>query len=127
TMLLVTISAHSDELRWSSAGHGPPLVFDPAGDMFLEIEGGGLPLGLVEGEEYHEYTQPGIKSGSIILATTDGLTETMNPQGEIYGLPRLHQLLRDHASSSAEEISQAIRQSLSTYRGPVAQDDDLTF
>lgn len=127
TMLLVTVSAARDELRWASAGHGAPIVYDPTLDGFPELDGGGLPLGLMEGEQYSEYTQPGIKPGSIILAATDGLTETANKQGELYGTERLFPLLRQHAARSADEISEAIRESLAKYRGPLGQDDDLTF
>ena len=127
TMLLVTISAGRDELRWASAGHGSPIVYDPTSDAFPEIDGGGLPLGLLVGERYSEYFQPGIKSGSIILASTDGLTETKNEKGDLYGTERLLTLLRGSAGRSADEISEAIRESLARHRGPVAPDDDLTF
>jgi len=127
TMLLVTISPDSEEFRWASAGHGPPIVYDPATNDFHQLEGGGLPLGLVTGEEYVEYKESGLPSGSIILVATDGLEETMNEQRELYGKERLLQLLRDNAQKSADEISQTIRQSLASYRGPLSQDDDLTF
>jgi sigma-B regulation protein RsbU (phosphoserine phosphatase) len=127
TMLLVTIPATREELRWASAGHGAPLVFNPTSNDFLEIDGGGMPLGLVEGERYSEYVRPGITPGSIVLASTDGLIETADKDGILYGTERLLQLLRDHAHQSAEDISEAIRESLAQYRGPAAQDDDLTF
>ncbi|PQO27866.1 SpoIIE family protein phosphatase [Blastopirellula marina] len=127
TMLLVNLSAKKDTLRWASAGHGPPILYMPDTDRFPEFDGGGLPLGLVAGETYSEYWQPGIKPGTILLATTDGLEETMNEQGQQFGKQRLQQLLREHATQSAEEISQAIRQSLAIFRGANSQDDDLTF
>ena len=127
TMLLITISADRDELRWASAGHGPPIIYDPESDEFLELDGGGLPLGLMEGEQYEEYVQPGIRPGAIILVTTDGLEETANKEQELFGAERLQQLLRENSSKSADDISQAIRQSLASYRGGLSQDDDLTF
>jgi sigma-B regulation protein RsbU (phosphoserine phosphatase) len=127
TMLLITLSAKRDELRWASAGHGPPIVYDPVSDAFPPLEGGGLPLGIEAAADYSEYGQPGIGSGTIILASTDGLTETMNQKGELFGEDRLLDLLRVNANKRASEISEAIRESLAEYRGPVAQDDDLTF
>jgi len=127
TMLLVTLSAKKDTIRWASAGHGPPIVYVPQQDAFPELDGGGLPLGLMEGEEYAEYWQPGIHSGTIILATTDGLEETMNEAGEQFGKERLQELVRTNAEKSSEEISQIIRRALVGYRGTGSQDDDLTF
>lgn len=127
TMLLVVLSADQADLRWASAGHGPPVVYDPSTDSFPELSGGGLPLGLMGDQQYAEYLQPGIVSGTIIVASTDGLEETANEQNELYGADRLMDVLRANANKSAEEISQAIRQSLATYRGAASQDDDLTF
>ncbi|TWT78551.1 Phosphoserine phosphatase RsbU [Posidoniimonas polymericola] len=127
TMLLVTLSGDRDELRWASAGHGPPLVYDPSTDTFAELDGGGLPLGLMEGEEYEEHVLAGVRPGSVVLTTTDGLEETINQSEELYGTDRLRELVRKHAGASAEEISQAIRDSLANYRGDLSQDDDLTF
>lgn len=127
TMLLVTLSGGRDELRWASAGHGPPVVYDPVTDTFPELDGGGLPLGLMEGEQYDEYIQADVRPGTILLVSTDGLEETMDHAGEQYGVDRVREVLRKHATKSAEEISQAIRQSLGTHRGEASQDDDLTF
>ncbi|MEW4452151.1 SpoIIE family protein phosphatase [Bremerella sp. JC817] len=127
TMLMVTLSAKKDALRWASAGHGAPIVYDPKTDTFPELDGGGLPLGLVEGEEYAEYWQPGISHGTVVVATTDGLEETMNEQGEQFGKERLQSLVRQHAAKPAEEISNLIRQAVVGYRGANNQEDDLTF
>ena len=127
TMLLVTISANREEMRWASAGHDPPIVYNPGLDTFLQLDGGGLPLGLQEGESYLEYRQSGIASGSVILTCTDGLTESMNEDGEIFGIERLQQVLRKSARKRARDISEEIRETLAQYRGPLAQDDDLTF
>lgn len=127
TMLLATISSARDELRWASAGHGAPIIYDPTTDSFPDLDGGGLPLGLMDGERYSEYVQTGIKSGSILLASTDGLTETADPAGVLFGTERLYPLLRKHATQTSGEISEAIREALAEYRGTLSQDDDLTF
>ena len=127
TMLLLTITKSRQELRWASAGHGPPVIYDRASDTFLDIDGGGLPLGLIAEEEYEEYAQVGIGKGHLIVAATDGLWETMNQSGEAYGMERLHELLRENVEQSAETISNLIGKSLAEFRGANAQDDDLTF
>lgn len=127
TMLMVTLSAKKDSLRWVSAGHGPPIIFDPATNSFPELDGGGLPLGLMTGQRYAEYWHSGIQKGSVVMATTDGLIETMNEQSEQFGKERLQQLLRENADKSAQEISDVIVDQIVQYRGSGSQDDDLTF
>jgi sigma-B regulation protein RsbU (phosphoserine phosphatase) len=127
TMLLLTVNAQSQELRWASAGHGPPIVFDPQRGDFLPFEGGGLPLGITAGETYEEHVESGVPTGALILAATDGLWETKGRGGELFGMDRLRNLLREHAHRPASDISRAIHDALETYRGPNDQDDDLTF
>lgn len=127
TMLLITVSPPQDTLRWASAGHGPPLVYSPQTDDFLELDGGGLPLGLMDGEHYDEYVQPNVPSGSVILAATDGLWETMDSEGTAFGMDRVRDLIRSHATRPAAEIRTAILETLTRFRGPANQDDDLTF
>ncbi|TWT32325.1 Phosphoserine phosphatase RsbU [Posidoniimonas corsicana] len=127
TMLLVTVSSKTHELRWASAGHGPPMIYDPTKDTFFDLEGGGLPLGLMDGEDYEEYQLPPVGPGSVIFVATDGLEETMNARHEQFGIERLQSLVRENAAKPAEQISQTIRQAIATYRGAVSQADDLTF
>ena len=51
----------------------------------------------------------------------------MNERREPFGTERLRALVRENARRPAEEISQAIRHSIASYRGAVSQADDLTF
>lgn len=127
TMLLITLSDDRKRLRWASAGHGPPLIYDPSTDSFPEMEGGELPLGLLANEDYEEHILQGLNPGAIILAATDGLWESKSPEGEIYGPERSRELLRKTAHLSAAEISQVIHEELEGFRGSAGQDDDLTF
>lgn len=127
TMLLVTVSATREDLRWASAGHGPPMIYDANSDKFLEIDGGGLPLGLVHEAEYEEYILPGVKSGFIILGATDGVSETKAEDGTLFGNERLKELVRKNARWTSAEISEAIRNAVAQFRGPSGQDDDVTF
>lgn len=127
TMLLVTLHAPKGEMRWASAGHGPPIVYDTQSDSFPEYAQGGVPLGIIAEEDYDEHTERTLRPGMIILAATDGLWECKNENDKLFGMGRLRELLRVHADRSAEEISQTIREALARFRGPTQPDDDLTF
>jgi len=127
TMLLATINVQRQELRWSSAGHGPPIIYDASSDQFPEIDGGGIPLGIFDDASYEEYTQTGVSSGQVIVAATDGTWETKGQDGSLYGMHRLRELLRENAHRTAAEISEVICNTLAEFRGPAGQDDDLTL
>jgi sigma-B regulation protein RsbU (phosphoserine phosphatase) len=58
---------------------------------------------------------------------TDGLWETQNKSGEMFGKERLKILIREHAQSSAKEILTAIIDSLKAFQGSEKQEDDVTL
>jgi sigma-B regulation protein RsbU (phosphoserine phosphatase) len=127
TMLLITVSATRGEFRWASAGHGPPIVYDPARHGFPNMGGGDLPLGLIDDEHFEEHAEDALHPGQIILAATDGLWETMGEHEGMFGMDRVRQVISRNAHKTAAEISEAIRDTVARFRGAAPQEDDLTF
>ena len=127
TMLLMTVDAERGEMRWASAGHEAPLVYDPAEDHFHELNGGNLSLGLSKKAEYNELIFSNVKSGQILMASSDGLWEAFNTNQEMFGKDRVHNLIRRYADLSAKEICDRINAELSNFLGDAHPDDDLTF
>lgn len=127
TMLLMTIDSQTRQLRWASAGHDMPFVYQPSTGKFAELDGGGLPLGILDGEKYAEYSADGFTPGTVFLAATDGVWETANEAGEEFGKERTCDVLRRHAALPAEEIGARLREELTAFRGAATQKDDITF
>jgi sigma-B regulation protein RsbU (phosphoserine phosphatase) len=127
TMLLMTIDAVDGRLRWATAGHEPPFVYDEGLDRFIELEGSGYPLGLMSGIAYDEYSFASVKTGQVYVASTDGIWETVDPKGEMFGIQRFRELIRRHAHLSAEQISKGISRDLEDFRGGSKQSDDIAF
>ncbi len=105
TLALMELDFESGTLEAVSAGHLPPLVVGPGGEMsYLELSQG-LPLGIRRGGEYRSrrYT---FEVGSTLLLYTDGLVER---RGESIdeGLDRLRAAAR--RASHSEESSFADR------------------
>ena len=128
TMALLVCDASKRRIKLASAGHDLPLMYDPVGDKFVDVpDVAGLPLGLVADQDFPESRINDVPSGSILLVGTDGLWESENTAGEPYGKERIRQVMRAHASESAQQISDAISASLLKFRGEARQDDDITF
>jgi serine phosphatase RsbU (regulator of sigma subunit) len=127
TMVLVTIDGERGELRLSSAGHDPPFIYDPNQDKFIELDTGGLPLGIMAGEQYPEETYEPLPPGSIILASTDGVWEAQNETEEMFGKDRILEILREHAHGSARDIANAVLEGVQAFCGDARQLDDITF
>lgn len=127
TMLLMTIDAKKGHMRWATAGHEPPLIYDPNSDDFIELKSRSLPLGIMEDQTYDEHDFTSVRKGQVYMASTDGTWETFNEKDEMFGLKRLRNLLQRYAHLSATEISEHISKDLKDFRGDSKQSDDIAF
>ena len=127
TMMLMTIDAKRQEMRWATAGHDLPIIYDPVADGFIDLTGNGLALGIHKGAAYEEHLFKDVKPGQIYLALTDGLFEAFNTDGEMFGKERIRALIRNSADMSASEISKRINRELARFLGGRSPHDDLTF
>ncbi len=129
TMLLMVLDPRARTLRWASAGHDRPLIYHRAVDDWIEQESfGGLPLGIVEdAAPYQEHCYRGVQQGQIFVVATDGVWETNNNRGELFGKDRLRDLVRRHAKKSSQQISQHLHKALAAFRGSSSPEDDVTF
>jgi len=127
TMFFLEIDLRARTLKWVRAGHDPALLYDPGKDAFLELNGEGMALGVVEDFRFQEYTHEGWAPGSVVVVGTDGLYETCNPAREMFGRERLREIIRSHGTESAETIQKVIIDTLRTFRGDAPQEDDITL
>ena len=130
TMFLAVIDVSTMTMRWASAGHDQPLIYDPGGAAKLtEIDdsAGGLPLGVSDGEQYTEQTYAPLRPGQVLLVGTDGLWEATNTADEQFGKQRVADALAASAHQSAAEIESAIYHRLLAFCDGCAMKDDVTY
>ena len=114
-------------IRWVSAGHDPAIMFDPSTNEFEEIEGGELPLGVLNDTEYVERLYAPLRPEQILVIGTDGVWEMPNVDSDQFGKQRLRDTVRRSATGTAAEIVQAILKELTAFRGECRPMDDVTF
>jgi phosphoserine phosphatase RsbU/P len=127
SMFFLEIDPKSQLLRWVRAGHEPALFFEQAGKSFAELNGEGMVLGVDDKFQYDEFSQSGWNSSDIILIGTDGIQETRNENGVMFGHERLRDIIRRHADASAKTIRDMVIDSLRDFRGNASQEDDVTL
>jgi sigma-B regulation protein RsbU (phosphoserine phosphatase) len=127
TLFWLVIDPERRRLAWIRAGHEAALFYDPLRDRFDRLEGAGMALGVASDQRYQEYEKQGWAVGSIVFMGTDGLQETRNPKGQMYGDAPLRQIIRAHRDQSAAAIKEAILQSVDAYRADRPQEDDTTL
>jgi serine phosphatase RsbU (regulator of sigma subunit)/anti-sigma regulatory factor (Ser/Thr protein kinase) len=74
TVIYAVYDPAAGVLRFSSAGHPPPVVAYPDGRVELLEDGRGLPLGTGLGAKYRQSVID-IPAGSVVLLYSDGLVE----------------------------------------------------
>ncbi len=86
TCLYGVLNPHTGRFVFANAGHNLPAKCTV--DAVVELRATGMPLGLLPGMTYDEY-EGTLELGESILIYSDGLVEAHNPQGEMFGFPRL--------------------------------------
>jgi sigma-B regulation protein RsbU (phosphoserine phosphatase) len=114
------------QLRWVNAGHDPAYLFDVHTGQFQVLKGKGMALGIFDDAGYVQ-SEMGVIPGQALIIGTDGIWETHNPEGEMFGKDRLKDIIRSHAESSAAEIVQHIMRALELFRYPLKKEDDVTL
>lgn len=124
---LLEIDTGRRRLRWVRAGHEPGLFYDPRRDRFDLLDGDGLVLGADADYRYRESVRSDWPGGGVIVVGTDGLHETRNTAGEMFGRRRLQELIRRHGSASAETLRDAIVGEIRKFQNGADLEDDLTL
>lgn len=126
TLFFCEIDRPNQIVRWVNAGHEPAVAFDPPSGIFEELARHSLPLGVSEKTAYQEF-QRNILPGQILIVGTDGIWESQNTMGQMFGKDRFRSFISAHAGESATEILQAVIEELDRFSHPRAKEDDVTL
>jgi phosphoserine phosphatase RsbU/P len=113
------LDRQSRQFSYCNAGHNPPLLVRPEGVAQLSV--GGRILGFNESEYAAETIQ--LQTGDRLVFYTDGITETRNPQGEEFGIPRLIESAASHCTLPAKELKQEFLNSARRHGNGHFEDD----
>ena len=127
TLFYLTIDPKKKQLKWVRAGHDAALVYDPAGDTFVDLYGPGLALGWDQNYPYEENEHADLTAGQIIFLGTDGIWETFDKTGNPFGKEPLKDIIRQKAKASAEEMIDEILTALERFRQGNEPEDDVTM
>src|SRR5215212_3676468 len=123
TCFYAILDPGSGSLRYANAGHDLPYLHR-SGDA-EEMRARGVPLGLMPGMEYEEQ-EIVLDAGEVALLYSDGLVEAHDPNGQMFGFPRLRALVAEHAQK--ESLEEALLEELYTFVGEGwEQEDDITL
>jgi serine phosphatase RsbU (regulator of sigma subunit) len=126
TALYGILDVETGAFEYARAGHNLPLLMTPDGEVSEVPHGPGQPLGLIEAPQV-DLGKVDLSPGSLLLLYTDGVTETADPSGDLFGVERTRELLREFGpGASSEDVCQGLHAALRAFRGSAAQGDDVT-
>jgi serine phosphatase RsbU (regulator of sigma subunit)/predicted ester cyclase len=123
TCFYAILDPTSGHLVYANAGHDLPYLHRN-GDA-EELRARGMPLGLMPAMNYEE-EETVLHSGEAALLYSDGLVEAHDPEGEMFGFPRLRALIAEHGEERS--LGELLLEELYTFTGERwEQEDDITL
>ena len=112
-------------LEYINAGHPSPILLrkDDVQEAFTE---GSFPVGLVPEAEFVTSTLQ-LEADDTLVLFSDGVTEAMDPEEELYGVGRLRAVLQGKTQLALDEIQKSVLESVENFARGARQADDLTI
>ena len=111
-------------LSYANAGHDLPYLRRHGGEC-EKLRARGMPLGIMPGMRY-EQKEIVLEEGEAALFYSDGLVEAHDPKGEMFGFPRLRELIARHGEETS--LEETLLEELYSFTGEEwEQEDDITL
>lgn len=124
TMVVAVIDAESEQVTVVNAGHMAPLLRHNDGEVKeIGVEQRCMSVGFFPNQKYQEY-QFTLRPGDSLTMFTDGFTEAMNADEDLYGDDRVAEQLGKPASDLAQ-LGMNILTDLRQFFGDHPQSDDM--
>jgi len=113
-------------VRYASAGHNPPLLFRAVDRTVHTLDARGIVLGVVEIAQFEQKTVR-MEPEDVIVFFTDGVTDTIDTQENLYGQEQFAACLKECGDRDADQILETILDHIDRYSGSAPRSDDLTI
>jgi len=126
TLFLGRLDPKARTFLYASAGHPAGYILDQRGAIKHILRRTGIPLGMKPDTQYQSAPEVPLSSGDLLLMLTDGIEETSTPDGTLFGLERILQVVREQQTKPAREIVQSLYEAVRGFAGNAPQLDDIT-
>jgi len=121
TFFYGVLDAAEKTLRYTNAGHLPPILIRSEGQV-QQLDSGGAVLGVFPAWKYEERCAC-LEARDRLLLFTDGITEAGLPDGQEFGEQRLVKGVRQYASASTSELKSQLLNDVKRFCNSQLQDD----
>jgi len=124
TVFLAYIDIKTGMLSFVNAGHLPPLISGESGLVFLDSPPNFM-LGAFENQTFLQYDRF-LKPHDKLFLYTDGVTEAINKEDELFSAPRLLKIANKYTQQNMKQFCRSIRAEVEEFSHDVLSIDDYT-
>ncbi len=127
TLFAGLLDPETGDLCYVNAGHNPPLIVHPNGDLDY-LATSGMMIGAFDFSRW-DMGKINLAKDDLAVVFTDGVTEAQaeGEDAEQYGDERLEKLVRDFRNGSPREIAEHLMSDISGFVGDSPRSDDITL
>jgi serine phosphatase RsbU (regulator of sigma subunit) len=115
----------SGDLEYINAGHPSPLLLR-RGELAEPFTEGSFPVGLVPGTDYKAAFVK-LEAEDTLVLFSDGVTEAADVDEQLYGVPRLREVLAGRHDAPLDHLQKAVFNSVENFTRGASQADDITL
>ena len=130
SMAYLILNHQHDGITLARAGHDAPLLYKRQSETVTPIKSPGMVVGIDSGNVFDRLTTDfavSLEHDDCLVLYTDGVTETLNAEGDEFGLERMMQSVRASATKGAQAIVRKIIEDVRDFTGSIPQNDDITL
>jgi serine phosphatase RsbU (regulator of sigma subunit) len=125
TLFLGILETDGRLLRYVNAGHNPQFLLRGGGGI-EQLGSTGMPIALYSGHGYRDACVR-LAPGDLLFFYTDGLVETEDERGEMFGADRLQRILSAQQADSIDDVLHQVEAQVLAFRGKAEPFDDATM
>ncbi|PYL67572.1 MAG: hypothetical protein DMF20_03140 [Verrucomicrobia bacterium] len=130
SMAYLILNHQHDGVTLARAGHDAPLLYKQQSQTVIPLKPPGMVVGIDSGNVFDRLTidfAVPLERDDCLVLYTDGVTETLNAEGDEFGLDRMRQSVRASATNGAQAIVRKIIEDVRDFTGSIPQNDDITL
>jgi len=113
-------------MDYVDCGHTKTIHYHAAADKCTLLSGDNFPLGFAEDEQYRQQSVP-LEADDILVFYSDGLVESPNPNGELFGQQRIMDFVCENKDQDARTLCKRLYEKLISHSMTVSFRDDMTY
>lgn len=126
TLMLVSLDVGTRSLVYAGAGHIPGYVLSASGSTQQTLESSGPPLGLFPNVRFARNASITLHPGQLLLLLTDGITESISPDGKEWGARGALDYITTHRDLMANQLVEGLYHEALRFTCHEPQKDDIT-